>query len=91
MDKNFIEGLKGAIRTAIMGIVSYLLTEGVLQALIMALLGTRLDPVVVGITTVSLTSVLKGLDEWFHKADITVPVITPTLEMKGGFIDGLKK
>lgn len=64
--KNFLEGAKELGRIIGLAIVSYLLTEGVLDAVFMSF-GIKLDPqtklIVVGLTT----TVLKTLDKWLHE------------------------
>lgn len=61
-----IEGLKEAGRIALDGIVSYLLTEGVLNTIVALIFKERLPLEVIVIITGVLMSVLKGLDKDRH-------------------------
>ena len=76
--KAILEGLKELIRTAVLGLISYLLTGQALQALLTSLFGAKLDPMQIAAVTGVLTSVLKGLDKWLHEKDVESP-----LDLKG--------
>ena len=62
----FIEGLKEAGRVALDGIFSYLLTEGVLNSIILLIFGERLPLGVIVIITGAVMSILKGWDKQLH-------------------------
>lgn len=70
--KGRLEGVKEWLRIVMLGAVSYLLTEGVVQGLVSWLFGSRLDAF--GTTTVTglILSVLKGIDKYLYKTDRTI-------------------
>jgi len=72
MNKDAFEGLKETLRTAVMAVVSYLLTAGVLQALVFAALGEKLTTEWQFIFISLLTALLSGIDKWLHKADVKI-------------------
>ena len=67
MDKVF-EILKEALRTGVLSVVSYLLTDGVINGLVIGVVGSRLDfPTVLTISAV-LSWLLRGVEKHLHKA-----------------------
>lgn len=67
---NLIGWAKELGRVVVLGVVSYLLTAGVLASLVSILFGTHLDASVIVIVTGLLTSVLKGLDRQLHDSGV---------------------
>jgi len=66
MNKIDTEALKEFGRVALLGLVSWLLTEGVIVALVNAL-GGSLDIAARSIITGIITSALKSADKWLHQ------------------------
>lgn len=64
--KPLVEGLKEGARVALDGIISYLLTEGVLNSIILLIFGERLPLSVIVIITGAVMSILKGWDKQLH-------------------------
>ena len=61
--------LKEAARIILIGIVSYLLTEGVLTPLVEAVtLNFNVDPLLKTQITMVIGLVLKSLDRWLHES-----------------------
>ena len=73
---NVIEIIKEAVRNAILGGLSYLLTEGVINSLILASIGDKLDMQYVITITAVLAWVLRGVEKQLHEADsrIQLPI-----------------
>lgn len=65
--KSFIEAIKEGLRVVVLGVVSYLLTVGVIDNLIHTYLGTRIDLSAQVIIVGAATSVLRGIDAWLHE------------------------
>lgn len=81
MNKEFVEGLKELVRTALMGGVSYLLTGGVLQSIVTYFFSSRLSPEMIVILTGLLTSILSGLDKWNHKEGNKSPLDLKSMDV----------
>lgn len=64
--KNLIEISKEVFRNAILTIVSYLLTEGIINTLVVAVAGNRIDPTVIVTSTAVLTWILRGIEKRLH-------------------------
>lgn len=76
--KALLEAVKELLRTAVLGLISYLLTGQVLQSILTSMFGTKLGPVEIATVTGLVTSALKGLDKWLHEKEIETP-----LDLKG--------
>lgn len=67
MKSSILEGLKEVGRILLLAIVSYLLTEGIIDAIVAYFVGTRLDAMtktyIIGLTT----TLLKSVDKWLHE------------------------
>ena len=61
-----VEGLKEAGRVALVAIISWLLTEGVINSLLMLIFKTKLSPELVLMLTGLITSIVKGWDKDLH-------------------------
>ncbi|MDD4027018.1 MAG: hypothetical protein PHO75_02400 [Candidatus Shapirobacteria bacterium] len=61
-----IEGLKEAGRVALVAIISWLLTEGVINSLLVLIFKTKLSPELVLMLTGLFTSIVKGWDKDLH-------------------------
>lgn len=70
--KGIIEGLKEGLRVVILGVVSYLITDGVVQSLIMWLFGSKMDAAQMTMVTGLVLSILKSIDKWLYKTDRTI-------------------
>lgn len=68
-ENKFLEIIKEVGRNAVLGIVSYLLTEGALNAIIVAVGGEKLTPQYVILITSGLTYVLRGIEKSLHDND----------------------
>jgi hypothetical protein len=69
-----LEGVKEFIRTGVLASISYLLTEGVLQGILLWLFGTNLDTVqILGLTSF-LTTLFRSVDKWLHEKDVKSPL-----------------
>lgn len=79
-----ISGIQEWLRIVIIGVSSYLLMEGVLQALLTKFFSTRLDSTQIVFLTGLLLSAVKGVDKWANKRNIDTP-----LDLK--VMDSLKK
>jgi len=64
--QNFTEGAKELARIIGLAVVSYLLTEGVLDSVLLSF-GIRLDPQTKVIVVGLITTVLKSFDKWLHE------------------------
>lgn len=80
MDKNkmalYLDALldfgKETLRLIVTALVSYLLTDGVINTIVGWLFGTRLSPEMVVIMTGAFTTVIKSLDRALHNVGVTV-------------------
>lgn len=61
------EALKEGSRVVSLGVVSYLLTEGVLDAVLIGLFGTKLDTATKLYISGLLTTALRAVDKWLHE------------------------
>ena len=61
-----VEGLKEAGRVALVAIISWLLTEGVINSLLILIFKTKLSPELVLMLTGLITSIVKGWDKDLH-------------------------
>lgn len=61
-----LEALKEGARVVILGLVSWLLTVGVLDSIIGSLSGTYFDPTTKMILVGFITSILRSIDSWLH-------------------------
>lgn len=61
------ETLKEAARLILMGVVSYLLTAGVLDMLLKTYFGTYLSPELLLQISGFVTLVLRTIDKWLHE------------------------
>jgi hypothetical protein len=61
------EAVKEPLRYIELAVVSFLLTEGILNSLISLIFGARLSPELVLLITGILTSVLRGYDKFLHE------------------------
>ena len=68
-ENKLVEIIKEVGRNAVLGIISYLLTVGVLDNLIVVLGGDKLDPQYVVLITSGLTYLLRGIEKALHDAD----------------------
>lgn len=64
--KPLIEGLKDTGRTILLAVISYLVTEGVMNTLIGVIFGDKLSPELILIISGLITSILKGIDKDIH-------------------------
>lgn len=64
--KNSIEGLKELGRLVMLAVISYLLTAGVITAVIAAF-GVHMSPETQLIVIGFVTTVLKAIDKWLHE------------------------
>lgn len=64
--QNIIEWLKELGRISALAVVSYLLTAGVIDA-ILASFGIQLDPQIKLIIVGFITTILKSIDKWLHE------------------------
>jgi len=62
-----LEALKEPARYFVLGVVSYLLTEGIINTLVNAIFGTRLDVSVKLIIAGLLLEGLRGIDKFMHE------------------------
>lgn len=67
--KQVVEVVKEFFRNAILGGISYLLVEGVLNTLILGALGDRLEMQYITIIVVVVGYVLRGIEKQLHKAE----------------------
>lgn len=65
-----IEFLKEIGRVALFSVISYLLTAGVVQAIVTSISGTRLDPGTQLLITGGILAVLRALDKTLHDSGI---------------------
>lgn len=80
MDKNkialYLKALldysKETFRLIASALISYLLTEGVINTLVLYFSGTRLTPEMTVIITGAVTTVIKSLDRSLHNVGVTV-------------------
>jgi hypothetical protein len=70
--KGIIEGLKEGLRIVILSVVSYLLTDGVIQTVIGWLWGGKMDATQITLVSGLVLSVLKSIDKWAYKTDRTI-------------------
>ena len=63
-------GVLEGLRTIALAIVSYLLTIGVINTLLAAIVGTKLDPSTQLIIVGLITSGLKAIDKWLHEIGV---------------------
>ena len=64
--KPFKEGLKEAGRTILLGIFSYLITEGVINNVLMIIFSEKLGQQTIALMSGLLLSVLRGIDKDLH-------------------------
>ena len=68
MKSALFEALKELGRIVSLAVISYILTNGVIEAAVIYFTGTSLDPMtrtyIIGI----LTSALRAIDKWLHEA-----------------------
>ena len=62
------ESVKEGLRVILLGVVSYLLTEGVVQTLVSHFLGMRLDASAQVIVVGLITSILRSIDKWLFES-----------------------
>ena len=72
MSKESIEGVKEILRTIILSVVSYLLTDGVLNTIMILVIGERLTSAEIIVVTGLFISVLSGIDKYLHKMEIGI-------------------
>lgn len=72
----FTESLKEGGRVVLLGLVAYLLTEGVVNQLLDVVFGMKLDNGTKVMVSGFLTSLLKALDKWLHETAKLEPVKT---------------
>jgi len=65
-----IEAIKEPLRYLLMAVVSYLLTEGVLNTILIRVFGTQLDATAVALITGLLIAVLRGIDKYLHEVGL---------------------
>jgi len=68
MNASLKEGLKEGARLVALATVSYLLTAGVLDAIVFYFIGSYIDPVIVVQITALLTAILRSADKYMHEA-----------------------
>ena len=68
-ENKLLEIIKEVGRNAVLGIISYLLTVGVLNNVIAVLGGDKLDPQYVVLITSGLTYLLRGIEKTLHDND----------------------
>lgn len=68
MDKIW-EIAKEAIRVIVLAVVSWLLTVGVLDNVITAFFGTKIDPTQTILISGFITSILRGIEKQLHEND----------------------
>lgn len=74
MPKNpYLEVLKEIARWGVLGIISFLLTEGVINSIMQLIFGTRLDPQVAALVIGGITSILRKIDEQLHDMPSFMP------------------
>lgn len=64
-----VEVVKEFLRNALLGGISYLLVEGVLNTLVLGVVGERLDLQYVAILVALLGYILRGIEKQLHKAE----------------------
>ena len=69
MNKKLLEIGKETLRVAILAVVSYLLTAGVIDYLLVTFVGNTLSTEMVVLITGLLTSILRGVEKQLHKED----------------------
>ena len=67
MNDSSKESLKEVGRLMLLGILSYLLTEGVVNSIVAYFVGTRLDAVTISYITGLLTVALRAADKKLHE------------------------
>ena len=70
--KGIVEGLKEGLRIVILSVISYLLTDGVIQMIIELIWGAKMDATQVTLVSGLVLSVLKSIDKWAYKTDRTL-------------------
>ncbi len=68
-----VESLKEGGRVVLLGLVGYLLSEGVLDLILTALFGVSLSPEIKILIAGFITAMLKSVDKWLHKTAKNVP------------------
>ena len=69
MNKKLLEIGKETLRVVILAVVSYFLTAGVIDYLLVTFLGNTLSAEMVVLITGLLTSILRGVEKQLHKED----------------------
>jgi hypothetical protein len=67
MTQEMKKGFLDFLRVIAIAVVSYFLTEGVLEAVLEYTIGVRISPEMTILITGLLTSALKGIDRWLHE------------------------
>jgi hypothetical protein len=70
------EAIKEPLRYVLLSVVSFLLTEGVLNGFLTWLIGTKLDLATVLLITGLLTAILRGVDKFLHETEKLEPTKT---------------
>lgn len=75
MDSKLIEVLKEALRVVVLAVVSFLLTDNVVNNLVVFFGGKSLEPQLVIITTGLILSILRGVEKELHSkgSKVTLP------------------
>jgi len=63
-----LEALKEAGRVMLLGTVSWLLTDGILDMILTVIFGTRIDATTKAIIISALFTALRSADKWIHEA-----------------------
>lgn len=74
MNSAFIESFKELIRMIVISMVSFFLTEGVVQFVLQWIVGDKLDVAQVLFITGLLTVILKSIDKFLHKNGTNTPL-----------------
>lgn len=69
MERTLVEASKEAARLVLMALVSYLLTEGVINSLLTSYFGTYLAPEIRLQFAGVITVVLRSADKWLHERE----------------------
>lgn len=73
MDKTaLIEGLKQVGRVALFAVVSWLLTVGVIESILVAIFKESMNAGTITLLSGFLTSLLTGIDKALHKAEVGI-------------------
>jgi hypothetical protein len=67
ISKPLIEAIKEPLRYILIAVVSYLLTETVIEQVILLVFGAGIDPATKLMITGLLTALLRGIDKWLHE------------------------